>query len=65
MAHQFRNPVFNAEGNIDMEYFFPRTNKWLPYTASADDEYALSRELFEQAMQGDVAPYVPKEEEQS
>lgn len=54
---EIRNAKFNAAGTIDVEWNHPYFG-WIPFTASPDDHMAHGRAIYEQALQGSVAPYV-------
>lgn len=56
-----RNPIYTADGAVDLELEHPQYG-WIPFTASPDDLEAHSRELYARAIAGEfgpVAPYVP------
>jgi hypothetical protein len=55
---QWRNPVYAADGRINVEVNHP-TFGWVPFTASPNDVEAHGREIFAAASEGPVAPYVP------
>ena len=57
---EFRNPAFNAAGTIDVEFNHPRLG-WIPFTASPDDVTEYGPAIYAEAIQGDVAEYVPPE----
>lgn len=57
---EFRNPAYNAAGTIDVEINHERWG-WIPFTASPDDDRDYGRAIYAEAIQGDVAPYVPPE----
>lgn len=55
---EYRNPSYTVDGHIDCEINHP-VYGWIPFTASPDDPEQLGRDIFEEASQGDVDPYVP------
>jgi len=57
---EFRNPAFNAAGTIDVEIAHPQFG-WIPFTASPDDSTEYGPSIYAEAIQGDVAEYVPPE----
>jgi len=57
---EFRNPAFNAAGTIDVEINHPQLG-WIPFTASPDDVTEYGPAIYAEAIQGDVAEYVPPE----
>lgn len=57
---EFRNPAFNAAGTIDVEIKHPQLG-WIPFTASPDDNTDYGPAIYDEAIQGDVAEYVPPE----
>jgi hypothetical protein len=57
MTLDFRNPVFNAAGTIDLEIDSPQFG-WIPFTASPNDTTDYGREIYAEAIAGTVAPYV-------
>jgi hypothetical protein len=57
---EFRNPTYNGIGTIDVEINHPQLG-WIPFTASPDDVTEYGPAIYAQAIQGDVAPYVPPE----
>jgi hypothetical protein len=58
MQIQVRNPQYNAAGTIDMEMEHP-TFGWIPFTASPDDSEQHGRELYAQALAGELGPVAP------
>ena len=57
---EYKNPKYNADGNIDLELNHP-TFGWIPFTASPDDVEKHGRDLFEDLK--DIAePYMPTPE---
>lgn len=56
---EFRDPVFTANGYIDMEINHPDYG-WIPFTASPDDTEPHGQVLFD-AAQDVAAEYVPPE----
>lgn len=58
MQIQVRNPQYNAAGTIDMEMEHP-TFGWIPFTASPDDSAQHGRELYAQAVAGELGPVAP------
>lgn len=54
---EIRNVQFNAAGTVDVEWNHPQFG-WIPFTASPDDYMPHGRAIYEQALQGAVAPYV-------
>ena len=59
---QIRNPVFTADGRIDVEVDFPSWG-WLMFTADPNDVAPHGREIFAAALAMGPAPYVPPESE--
>lgn len=57
---EFRNPAFNVAGTIDVEFNHPDFG-WIPFTASPDDNTEYGPAIYAEAIQGDVAEYVPPE----
>jgi len=58
---EFNNPRYNSTGGIDMDINHPKFG-WVPTTAREDDQE--TQELYWQAKEGYVAPYVePSQEE--
>lgn len=55
--YEIRNAKGNAAGTIDVEWNHPLYG-WIPFTASPDDVTEHGREIYLQALQGPVAPYV-------
>ena len=55
---EFRNPVFNAQGTVDLEINHA-TEGWIPFTASPDDVEEHSRAIYARAIRGEVALYSP------
>ncbi len=56
-----RNAQHQSGGRIDLEYNHPSFG-WIPFTADANDNEALGRELHARAMAGEFGPiaeYVP------
>lgn len=58
--YEIRNARATATDAIDVEWNHPQYG-WIPFTASPDDAYEHGREIHAQALQGEVAPYVPPE----
>ena len=58
MMIEFRNPTYNAVGSIDCEINHSQLG-WIPFTASPDDPEQHGRDVYTEAIQGEVAPYVP------
>lgn len=55
----FRNPVYNHVGTVDLEYEHPHLG-WIPLTASPDDPEPLGRDLYDAALTaGSIRPYTP------
>ncbi|KAF0172871.1 MAG: hypothetical protein FD162_2148 [Rhodobacteraceae bacterium] len=59
---QIRNPVFTADGRIDVEVNFPSWG-WLAFTADPSDVEAQGREIFAAALEMGPAPYTPPAED--
>ena len=57
---EFRNPAYNAAGTIDVEFNHPQLG-WIPFTASPDDNTEYGPAIYAEAIQGEVAEYVPPE----
>ena len=55
---EFRNPVFNAAGTIDLEINSPQFG-WIPFTASPNDTTDYGQQIYAEAIAGNVSPYVP------
>lgn len=55
---EFRNPTYNGVGTIDVEINHPQ-HGWIPFTASPDDITEYGPAIYAQAIQGEVAAYVP------
>lgn len=55
-----RNPVFNAFGTIDCQFFHP-TEGWIPFTASPDDVEQHGRDIYAMSLAIGPAPYVEPE----
>jgi hypothetical protein len=53
----WRNPVFTATGNVDVELEHP-TLGWIPFTASPNDSMQYGRDIFA-AAQPSAKPYTP------
>ena len=53
----WRNPVFTATGDVDVELDHP-TLGWVPFTASPNDSMQYGRDIFA-AAQSSALPYVP------
>lgn len=60
MPYEIRNCRYNADGNIDLEINHP-VYGWVGFTASANDPVEHGRQIYAQALLGEVAPYVPPE----
>lgn len=61
---EFRNPVYNEYGGIDVEVNHPRFG-WIPYTANSTDTRPAGRALHDAIVEaGNIAPFpgVPTEE---
>lgn len=58
MPYELRNARYNHRGTIDVEFLHPKFG-WLDTTASPDDIEPQCREIYEQALTGEVAPYQP------
>ena len=54
---EFRNAKFNQYGSIDCEILTDEFG-WLPFTATEDDIYSVSHEIFYKAKET-ASPYVP------
>lgn len=63
--YEWRNPVYNRFGTIDMEINHPKQG-WIPTTTTPDDAEEYNRNLYAKALAaGNIAPYVaPPIEEQ-
>jgi hypothetical protein len=59
---QIRNPVFTADGRIDVEVDFPSWG-WLMFTADPNDIAPHGREIFKAAWKMGPAPYTPPAED--
>lgn len=57
---QIRNARYNAAGTIDCEVNHPDLG-WIPFTASPDDPEKFGRDVYDEAIAGQVEPYVPPE----
>lgn len=60
MKYEIRNARATASAAIDVEWNHPQYG-WIPFTASPDDAMQYGREIYAQALQGEIeiAPYVP------
>lgn len=54
---EIRNPIYNANGGIDVEYNHP-THGWIPFSAHPEDPEALGPEIYNEALKINPAPYV-------
>lgn len=54
-----RNPKYNEHGTIDCEIEHPQ-HGWIPFTADQNDVEQIGRDVYAQAVSGNVAPYTPK-----
>lgn len=55
---EFRNPVYNSIGTIDVEINHP-VYGWIPFTASPDDVEQFGRDIYNEVISaGNIAPYV-------
>jgi len=55
-----KNPIYNANGTVDMEIDHPQYG-WIPFTANPNDSEQLGRDLYAAAIAGTlgiIAPYV-------
>jgi len=57
MMMNIRNAVYNRFGTIDCEVLHPQFN-WIPFTASPDDEEKVGRDIYDEALKLNPAPYV-------
>jgi len=55
---EFRNCKYTESGNIDCEINHPEFG-WIPFTASPNDCEEHGREIYAEAIKGEVAPYEP------
>ena len=55
MMIEYRNPVYNANGTIDVEINHPDFG-WIPFTASPDDPEPHGRQIFTD-LQDEAAPH--------
>ncbi|MFM6959548.1 MAG: hypothetical protein ACKOW0_00795 [Schleiferiaceae bacterium] len=55
MQIKARSPQHNSAGTIDMEIEHP-VYGWIPFTASPDDTEPMGRDLYAQAVAGDLGP---------
>lgn len=58
MEFAIRNARYNHLGTIDLDLWTEEYG-WLPFTASPDDDEAMGRRVFSQAVNGDVEAYHP------
>lgn len=58
--YEIRNARATAGAAIDVEWNHLAYG-WIPFTASPDDVHEYGRKIYAQALQGEVAPYVPPE----
>lgn len=53
----FRNPVYNHVGTVDVEIEHPDFG-WIPFTASPDDPEPIGREIYAASIAaGNIEPY--------
>jgi hypothetical protein len=55
---ELRNARFNEHGTIDVEFLHPIYG-WIDTTSSPDDDVEYNRRIYAQALEGEVAAYVP------
>lgn len=66
MAYEIRNAVHTHNPKmIDLEWLHPERGGWEGITAFEDDVEQHGRDLYTQALEGTVAPYVPPTAEES
>jgi hypothetical protein len=61
MEFEIRNAKYNHAGTIDVEWFHPVYQRWIPFTADPNANFN-GPAIYAQAIAGYVAPYVPEEE---